>query len=255
MDFLKKLENAAPGKTHVFSAGQAGYIVKNAAGKILALDLCLSEAVEKLEGHVGFKRLLPSLFLPEELKADVLVATHPHYDHYDPEAMPGLMQHGARLFASADCAKLVKLNALDPDRVCYIRPGDRREEAGFGLHFISCDHGTGAPDAVGLILTVDGRRIVFAGDTCLREDRKEEYLADGPVDMLIAPINGAYGNLDAADCAKLSELLKAGLTVPSHYGMFASHGGDLKEYYRLMTEVYPQNSFLLMGLGEQYTFE
>ena len=68
------------------------------------------------------------------------------------------------------------------------------------------------------------------------------------VDVLIAPINGMYGNLDEDDCSKLSAALRPGTTIPCHYGMFASHGGDLKRFYDTMTE--KQLPFLLMQQGE-----
>ena len=40
----------------------------------------------------------------------------------------------------------------------------------------------------------------------------------------------------ACSGAGLTEVLHPALTIPCHYGMFASHGGDLKRFYDLMTE-------------------
>ena len=93
----------------------------------------------------------------------------------------------------------------------------------------------------------------MAGDTCLRLDRTEEALRWGSIDVLIAPINGAYGNLNEDECARLSAALAPGLTIPSHYGMFAAHGGDVGRFYRIMTETYPERPFLLMAMGERAT--
>ena len=75
----------------------------------------------------------------------------------------------------------------------------------------------------------------------------------GPIDVLIAPIKGAYGNLNEMECAELSDTLQANLTIPSHYGMFASHGGNPGLFYQIMKDNYPQRSFLLMAMGEKLT--
>ena len=90
----------------------------------------------------------------------------------------------------------------------------------------------------------------MVGDTCLRLDRVDEYLSKGPLDVLIGPINGAYGNLNENDFASLSNKLSPALTVPCHYGMFASHGGNPGVFYQTMTEKYPHLPFSLMCTGE-----
>ena len=251
MDFVKKILNAKLGKTHLFFVGQAGFIVKSASGQLLAIDLYLSECVERVEGHIGFKRLLPQILLPQDLEFDCIVATHSHYDHFDKDAIPELLANGrTRLYASLNCKQeMINLRAND-SRAKYVKPGDVIVDGDFTLEFVTCDHGEGAPDAVGVVVTVDGKKIYEAGDTCLRVDRVQEYADKGPLDVLIAPINGAYGNLSERDCAVLSEALKPVVTIPCHYGMFASHGGNVGLFYDIMKKEYPDNSIILMAQGE-----
>lgn len=246
-----KVMTAEYGKTHLFSVGQAGYIVKSKNGQLFAVDLYISECAERIEGNMGYKRMVPSLLGFYDLEFDCIVATHPHVDHFDIDAMPQLMSNKkTKLYASVDCEKEVKRLLMDDDNIVYVKPGDGYECGDFKLDFINCDHGTGAPDAVGVILTVDDKRILIVGDTCLRLDRVDEYLSKGDIDVMIAPINGAYGNLNEDDCAKLSNALAPKLTIPSHYGMFASHGGNPGLFYSIMTEQYPQNKFYIMSTGE-----
>ena len=59
--------NAPLGKTWLFWMGQAGFIIKSAEGKLLGVDLYLSECVEPVEGHVGYHRLMPLIVDPVEL--------------------------------------------------------------------------------------------------------------------------------------------------------------------------------------------
>ena len=247
----QKILSAHPGKTVLFSAGQAGYIIKSSSGQLLGIDLYLSDCVERLEGHIGFKRLLPKLLAPYDIDFDCIIATHPHFDHFDYDSIPELMANGrTRLFASVECEKLVKEQRMKNDGITYIKPGDTCECGDFLLHFVSCDHGSGAPDAVGVIVEVDGRIIYEAGDTCLRLDRAEEYLSFGPIDAMIAPINGAFGNLSEEECARLAAALSPKLTIPCHYGMFASHGGNPGLFMEKMKENCPDLSFTILTQGE-----
>ena len=253
-DFAVKVLTAPLGKTHMFAVGQAGYIIKSASGELLCIDLYLSECVERIEGNVGFKRLLPKILSPFDLKFDYVICTHPHLDHFDTDAVPEMMSgSNADLFCSVDCEKLVKQLNMEyyGERITYVRPGDSFDAGDFHIDFVNCDHGKGAPDAVGVVVTVDGKRIYEAGDTCLRLDRISEITDIGKTDVLIAPINGAYGNLNEEECSELAEAINPDVTVPCHYGMFASHHGDVGKFYDIMTE--KKLPFLLMQQGEQYT--
>lgn len=237
----------------VFAAGQAGFIVKSRSGRLLAIDLYLSNCVERAEGHAGFRRLLPQILEPSALPFDVIICTHPHLDHFDIDAVPEMMSRGSRLFCSVDCEKLVRQTQMEyySDAITYVKPGDSVTAAGFCVDFVSCDHGTGAPDAVGAVIRADGKTIYEVGDSCLRLDRVPE-LPPAP-DVLIAPINGMYGNMDSRDAVRLAEALKPGVTIPCHYGMFASHGGDLKQFYDLMRE--KGLPMRIMRQGEAYRLQ
>ena len=48
--------------------------------------------------------------------------------------------------------------------------------------------------------------------------------------MLILPINGAFGNLNSEEAAKVVSILKPKLAVPCHYWNFAEHGGDPQRF-------------------------
>lgn len=254
MTLAKKISSAEYGKTTLFSAGQAGYIIKSSSGQLLGIDLYLSDCVERLEGNIGFKRLLPRILYPYDIEFDCLITTHPHFDHFDFDSIPELMSSGrTRLFASVECEALVRVLRMTNDGITYIKPGDTCECGDFRLHFVSCDHGVGAPDAVGVIVEVDGKIIYEAGDTCLRLDRAEEYTSFGQIDVMIAPINGAYGNLNEEDCAHLAAELKPGLTIPCHYGMFALHGGNPGLFMEKMKEICPELSYTLLTQGEAIT--
>lgn len=234
----------------LFATGQAGFIIKSASGQLLVIDLYLSNCVERLEGNKGFKRLLPQILDPSTLTFDIIICTHPHLDHFDIDAVPEMVSKGGKLFCSIDCEKLVHQLQMEyyDEQITYVKPGDKATVGDFDITFVNCDHGQGAPDAVGVVIRVDGKTIYEVGDSCLRLDRTEEI--PQPLDILISPINGMYGNMNSKETVKLAEALNPKLTIPCHYGMFASHGGDLKAFYDLITE--KKIPALIMQQGEAY---
>lgn len=253
-DFSIKILTASLGKTHLFYTGQAGFIIKSSGGQLLAIDLYLSDCVERLEKYIGFKRLLPKILNPFECAFDVIIATHPHLDHFDMDSIPIMMSNPiSHLFASVNCENEVKKFLLDSSRITYVKPNESFDCGDFKIDFVPCDHGEGAPDAVGVIINVDGKKIYSAGDTCLRMDRVQFFKDKGDIDILIAPINGAYGNMNESECAEFANALNAGIVIPCHYGMFAAHGGDLGKFIKIMDEKYPQNKYQIMAMGERLT--
>jgi len=245
------INNSERGKTWLFWTGQAGFIIKSPNGKLIGIDLYLSECVESVEGHTGYHRLMPQILGYDELEFDVLVATHHHRDHFDIDAMAFLMAgRKTQLFCARDCMEDVKTLDIDEYRVTFVMPGDHHVACDFDIHFIHSDHGAAAPEEVGVLLTVDGKTILEVGDTSLHLDWKEEYLSEGPLDVLIAPINGAYGNLNEQEHVELTRLLRPELTVPCHFGMFASHGGLPGLWKELLDEQLPAQKYKLFTQGE-----
>lgn len=245
------IHNAPLGNTWLFWLGQAGFVIKSADGHLLGIDLYLSECVEPVEGHVGYHRLMPQIIDPSELELDVVIATHFHRDHFDIDAMPFLMSHDkTRLYCAYDCQEDVERLAIDKSRTTFVKPGETYDCVGFHIDFIHSDHGEGAPLEVAPVISVDGKRILETGDTSLHLDWKDEYLKAGALDVLIAPINGAYGNLNEQENVTLTATLKPKLTVPCHFGMFASHGGHPGLWKELLEQQLPNQAYKLFTMGE-----
>lgn len=234
-------------ETSLFFLGQAGFVFKSKNGTTLGVDMYLTHCVEREEGHMGFKRLIPIILSPDEIIFDYIVATHPHKDHFDMDAIPTLMApHHTKLFASVECEADMKRLKLTNENTVYVKPGEQADADDIHLEFVDCDHGIGTPDAFGLIITMDGRRIYIAGDTCLHLEQVPEL---GKIDVMIAPINGKNGNLSERECTELSKALKPGVTIPCHYGMFASHGGDPGVFKECMDA--EKLNYLIMAPGER----
>jgi len=68
--------------------------------------------------------------------------------------------------------------------------------------------------------------------------------------VLILPINGAFGNMDAHDGVRAAGIIAPALTIPCHYWNFAEHGGDPFAFMNGMKNDHPDLPYLMMRPGE-----
>ncbi len=254
MEFKDQVKNASLGRTHVWYMGQAGFLIKNRKGELLGHDLYLSDFCERRGGVKGFHRLQPKVLSPSDLAFDCLLASHAHGDHFDYDALPLQMKFpGTKLFCSTGCRSLVEETGIAPEQVVYVKKGETRILGDYTIHFIDSDHGEAAPDSYGVIIETDGLRILEVGDTSLHLEWKDQYIQYGPIDLMFAPINGKWGNLNNRECLKLVEAVSPRFFVPNHFGMCALHGGNPEEFCSLMENL-PSQRWSFLTVGEEIFF-
>lgn len=232
------------GKLGVFFMGQAGAVLKAPDDELLAVDLYLSDCCER---YFGFKRLMPKLIGTADVKFDYICATHAHYDHFDPDSVPALLAHGGKLYAASDCRE--ECDCLGIKEMEELKVGTKHTAGAFTIEAVECDHGEGTPYAVGLYITCGEKSVYIAGDTCFRPDIAEK-MSGYKIDLMFAPINGAYGNLDWKQGADFFAIVRPKLCVPCHYWNFAEHGGDPGKFADEMKSAHPDLPYRLMTPGE-----
>jgi len=235
------------GHVALFFLGQAGIIIKDSQGTLVAVDLYLTDCVGRFD---GYKRLMPKLLDPEELVFDIIITTHAHYDHFDIDAMPAMMENGKSiLFTALDGKKECNKLHIAPKRTVFMQVGDTFEIKGVKIDAVFCDHGSETPYAVGLVLTFGEKTVYIAGDTALHLDKVQD-IAERDIDIMFAPINGAFGNLNEFEAITLCKVIKPKLMVPCHYWCFAEHGGNPYIYMKNMQKYIPQQKYKMMSIGE-----
>ena len=68
----------------IFWIGHSSFVFKTSTGKIIFVDPYLSNSVEK---HEGRKRLRAIPIKPENVVTNLVLCTHDHLDHTDPETL------------------------------------------------------------------------------------------------------------------------------------------------------------------------
>ncbi len=243
------------GSLAIFWLAQAGYVFVTSSGTILVIDAYLSNCVERLH---GFKRLSLAPVSADELASEVAVdcvlSTHGHADHFDIDALPVLAQRPTTRFIGApDCVPLYAQVGVSPERYTLLREGVPLSVGDVTLTGVAADHGDLAPDALGVLLTVDGIRVWHVGDSAYRLDLWGDLLASG-VDIIMPPINGAYGNLNSEQAARLAGKVRARVAIPGHFWMFAEHDGNPAEFLRACADHAPNTRPVLLTPGERFMY-
>lgn len=207
-----------PGTLTLWWLYQAGVAFKTPGGTIAVVDPYLSDAVLR---SYHLPRNVPAPLDPGEVDADVILATHSHADHLDPDAIAPFMSHERSQFVGPPMAvdKVVE-TGVDVERAIPVARGDVLKFGDLTVRTVHARHFFGlepTPDAVGFVLQAGDVSVYHSGDT----EYDSEIIADTRgVTASFISINGTTGNMNAHEAAMLAWLQGSRLAVPFHYGLW-----------------------------------
>jgi L-ascorbate 6-phosphate lactonase len=234
--------------------GQAGFAFKTPAGRIVYVDPCLSDAVERLH---KFKRLSLSPIDAEDVKADLVVLSHEHTDHLDPDAIPVIAANNpaCRFAGPTGCEEELKKAGIGGGSWIKLVPGEKHDLGGVVVHAVPADHGDFSPTALSLLLDFEGIHVLYTGDTSWRPEFIKPLVALG-VDVLLLCINGTFGNMNHLDAARMVEQVGPRFAIPCHFWTFAEQGaGDPGGFIHACRQFAPAVKSLLLRPGEGLTIK
>lgn len=208
-----------------------------------------SDSIKNLHwlGHDSFRFDGPPViyFDPWKLRgkppvADLVLVSHEHHDHCSPDDVRKISGPGTLVVADKGAAA-----RLPGARV--VAPGDRLTIAGVELEAVPAYNvnkfrSPGIPfhpqasGHVGYIVTAEGVRIYFAGDT----DHIPE-MASFTCDVALLPVSGTYV-MTVEEAAEAARTIKPQIVVPMHYGAgigTADDGDRLTSFYQGEVAVLP----------------
>ena len=146
-------------------------------------------------------------------KADLVLVTHEHFDHFDRDAIAALQKEGSQIITNPNVRKMLGAG------IALANGDSRKLDNGIVLDAVPAYNTTPGRDKFhpkgrdnGYILTLDGLRIYIAGDT---EDIPEmAKLKD--IDVAFLPCNQPY-TMTPEQAAKAAKTIKPKVLFPYHY--------------------------------------
>ena len=195
--------------------GQAGLLFETEKSKIL-VDPYLSNSVAAVQPHFARRVPVNTAFLG--LKPDVIVLTHDHLDHTDPETLCHYLGENTAVtvLASSNAWERVRgqFGGIKNNYVAFDKGTEWTEGE---VHFKAVPAKHSDSHAIGVLITAEEKCYYVTGDTLY----DEEILRSLPkkIDVLFLPVNGVGNNMNMADAKRFCEHIGAP-AVPMHCGLF-----------------------------------
>jgi len=147
-----------------------------------------------------------------EEKADIILVTHPHFDHYSEEDIKKIAKDTTVLIS---CKDVVSQTSLKNKR--QIQPFEETKIdditiQGFPAYNVNKSFHPKSNNWLGFVIRHNDVSIYIAGDSDVIEEAKQLK-----VNIMILPVGGTYTMTDK-EAAELVNLTKPDYAIPIHYG-------------------------------------
>lgn len=208
-----------------------------------------------LRSRVGILRRHPEDVTPASHQGlDLVLISHLHRDHLDLASLRALAPATPVIVPRGGGAVVTGAGF---ERVSEVEVGETVSAGGVEVTAVPAEHDDrrgpwgASAEPLGFVVSEEGRRVYFAGDTDLFEGMSEI----GPLEVALLPVWGwghklGQGHLDPERAARSLALLRPRLAVPIHWGTYYPAGlkrtlGDLLaepplEFARLAAELSPE---------------
>lgn len=163
--------------------------------------------------------------LKDQEKADIILVSHSHYDHFSPEDIRKLQKDSTIVVCPPDCRGI-------SGNVRHVKPGDRLEIDGVEVEVVP-SYNTNKEfhprknNWAGFILTVEGKRIYYCGDSDFIPEMKNIK-----ADIVIIPVGGTY-TMTAEEAANAVNAIQPELAIPIHFDDIVGSIADAKKFEKL----------------------
>jgi len=148
----------------------------------------------------------------EKDKADIILVTHPHYDHYSEIDIKKIAKDTTILLS---CKEVISQTSVKNKRVLLPFEETKIDDItiqGFPAYNINKPFHPKSNNWLGFVIKHNDVSIHIAGDSDVTEEAKQLK-----VNIMILSVGGTYTMTDK-EAAELANLTKTDLAIPIHYG-------------------------------------
>ena len=193
--------------------GQAGFLFQSDGLKII-IDPYLSDSVASIVPENKRRIPVDEKFL--HINPDVIILTHNHLDHTDPQTLEHYLTDnaGVLVLASRNSWQDVRTFKGNNNYVLFNRHSEWTHK---NVSFKAVRAVHSDEYAIGIIMRTEGICIYVTGDTLYNEEIFNDLPDD--IDYVCLPINGYGNNMNFADAKRFCEKIGA-VAIPMHCGLF-----------------------------------
>ena len=215
--------------------GQAGLLFEKDEFRIM-IDPYLSDSVGEVCADKHRRIAVDtSLF---DIEPDVMVFTHNHLDHYDPETVRRFLGEDTRALVLAPKSVWNEVRKFGGgNNYVMFNRGTVWTDCGITFTAVKAEHSDDY--AIGVVIDDGERRYYITGDTLYNE----EIFNDIPENVyaLFLPVNGVGNNMNMTDAARFARRIGAEKNVPIHIGMFDDISADMVDMEnKVIAKVYEE---------------
>lgn len=219
--------------------GQAGLLFET-NGLTIMIDPYFSDSCEKNNSRL--KRKVPADRSFLNIKPDVLILTHNHLDHTDPETLPFFINDSTetKVILSENAHDLVKALGGGTNDYIIFKEGTQWTEDNVRFTGVKAYHSENT--AFGVIIEAEEKKYYITGDTLYNKN----ILASLPKDLYAGflPVNGFGNNMNMVDAARFAADCGAQYIIPIHFGMFDTlDPNGLTSKNKIIPEIYKEIVF------------
>ena len=159
-------------------------------------------------------------------RADLILVTHDHGDHFSPDAIKSIMDPSTVVVS---IGAVIDNLPEEIKRFRTVAPGDTLTVEGTGIEAVPA-YNIGKKfhpkekGYVGFVIRLEERTIYHAGDTDIIPEM--EHIA---ADIALLPIGGTY-TMNAAEAAEAADIIGPEVAIPMHWGTIVGTWEDVKEF-------------------------
>ena len=165
-----------------------------------------------------------------EDKADLILLTHEHGDHFSVDTLNAVAKEGTKLLCPNN-GVISQIQGSVTASPLALKEGDTTSAAGLDVRAVAGYNDIHPRNSgydsfnIGYIFGMGGQQVLHTGDTGLIS----EFSSFGALDIAMVPIGGSGYTMDEDEAAKaVTEMLKPQIAIPIHY-RFAT-GGDPEKF-------------------------
>lgn len=194
--------------------GQAGLLFEKDGVRVLA-DPYLSDSCGKV--NPKSKRRVPVDENMLKIRPDILICTHNHLDHLDPETLENYLTADSAVTVLCSENGFPELRKFGGNNnYVMMHPGTEWTEKGLKFSAVSAEHSE--LTAIGIIIDDGEKKYYVTGDTLYNKNIFPQLPSD--IYAVFLPINGKGNNMNMTDAARFAKEVGAKRTIPLHWGLF-----------------------------------